>query len=137
MPAYGIDTSVLLRLATGLPEDQSQQSQEAIEKLLDAPENAVLASNQVIGEAYIVLQKFYELSKDDSREALAKVLRSGYVEPLNGPEVLTILANSSGCGTMDRLIHQGYASVSCRVLTTDAKMAELPDAATPSAILEN
>lgn len=135
MPAYGIDTSVLLRLATGHPEDQSKQSQEAIEKLLEAPENAVVVSNQVIGEAYIVLQKFYELSKDDSREALSNVLQSGYVEPLNGPEILTILANSSGCGTMDRLIHQGYASVSCRVLTNDGSMAKLPGAETPESIL--
>ena len=88
MPAYGIDTSVLLRLATGHPEQQSKQSQQAIEKLLDQPANSVVASNQVIGEAYVVLQKFYELSKDESRDALSNVLQSGYVEPLNGPEVL-------------------------------------------------
>ena len=135
MPAYGIDTSVLLRLATGLPEEQAQRSQEAIEKLLEAPENSVVASNQVIGEAYIVLQKFYELSKDDSREALSNVLQSGYVEPLNGPEVLTTLTNSSGCGTMDRLIHQGYLSVSCHVLTNDGGMARLPNTETPESVL--
>ena len=76
MPAYGIDTSVLIRLATGHPEKESKRSQEAIEKLLKEPENSLVASNQVIGEAYIVLQKFYELSKDDSREALTNVLES-------------------------------------------------------------
>lgn len=135
MPAYGIDTSVLLRLATGHPEEESKRSQEAIEKLLKEPENSVVASNQVIGEAYIVLQKFYELSKDDSREALTNVLESGYVEPLNGQEILTILANSSGCGRMDRLIHQGYVGMSCEVLTNDGKMAKLPGVETPETIL--
>jgi hypothetical protein len=54
-----------------------------------------------------------------------ETLTDPYFLMLNGQEILTILANSSGCGTMDRLIHQGYVGVSCKVLTNDGKMAKL------------
>nr|VFJ95587.1 MAG: Predicted nucleic acid-binding protein, contains PIN domain [Candidatus Kentron sp. LFY] len=121
---YGIDTSILVRLVTGDPEDRFD---DCVEKLTDLVEkgSAVFASNQVIGEAYIVLQHHYGLDKASSWEGLSQVLKSGLVRPLNGLEVFPILSFAHGCGLLDRLIANDYAHRNLGVLTLDKKMAAL------------
>jgi predicted nucleic acid-binding protein len=88
----------------------------------------VFASNQVIGEAYIALQHHYGVSKPDARTALASVLSSGLVAPLNGPGVFAALEATSGCGLLDRLITDDYRRAGLITLTLDRKMAVLPQA---------
>ena len=87
-----------------------------------------MASNQVVGEAYVALQHHYGVPKRESREALASVLQSGLVRPMGGPSVLEILGIDSGCGLFDRLIADEYRRAGVVTLTLDRKMAALPDA---------
>ena len=61
-------------------------------------------SNQVIGEAYIVLQHHYGIPAPDARSALAVVLTSGLVAPLNGQSVILALRSSGG----PRPLRQAY-----------------------------
>ena len=107
-PRYGIDTSILVRLATSDPEDGFENCVRKLVALVEHDDAEVFASNQVIGEAYIALQHHYGVSKPDARAALASVLSSGLVKPLNGPGVFAALQATSGCGLLDRLIVDDY-----------------------------
>ncbi len=129
MPArFGIDTSILVRLATGDPEDGFERCVRALTVLIERDDAELFASNQVIGEAYIALQHHYGVSKAEAREALASVLKSGLVGPLNGPWVFAALEARTGCGLLDRLIADEYRRAELTTLTLDRKMAALPQA---------
>jgi predicted nucleic-acid-binding protein len=125
---YGIDTSILVRLVTGGPEKLFQQCVKSLRGLVEKQDAEIFASNQVIGEAYVVLQHHYGVSKSDSREGLATVLQSGLVSPMNGRGVFEALRKESGCGLLDRLIDDDYARVGLQTLTFDRKMSAQPNA---------
>lgn len=125
--SIGIDTSVLVRLVTGQPPDLFRLCVERLSALC-AADAAVVASNQVIGEAYVTLQRHYGVSKEDARAELRTTLTSGLVAPLNGRAVLDALAASGGPGLFDRLIADDYARVGMETLTLDRQMASLPHA---------
>ena len=126
-PRYGIDTSILVRLLTGEPIKDFQKTVNSLTRILAAEPNAeILASNQVIGEAYIALQHHYGVSKADAKSALLTVFSSGLVAPVNGEAVLKALRSTGGCGLLDRLIVDDYHQHSLVTLTHDQKMATLP-----------
>lgn len=125
---FGIDTSVLVRLLTGDPPADFDRCADALRRLIEAEDAVMLASNQVIGEAYIAVQHHYGVSRTDARAGLLDVLQSGLVGPLNGRPVLTAIEASDSPGLMDRLIADDYAGSSLEVLTLDRRMASLPDA---------
>ena len=125
---FGIDTSIIVRLATGDPEDSFENCVRKLTALIERDDAEIFASNQVIGEAYIAIQHHYGVSKLDARAALANVLRSGLVAPLNGAGVFAALEANSGCGLLDRLIADDYRRVELMTLTLDRKMASLPQA---------
>lgn len=127
MPArFGIDTSILVRLATGDPEDGFERCVRVLTALIERDDAEVFASNQVIGEAYIALQHHYGVSKSDAHAALVSVLKSGLVSPLNGAGVFAELEADTGCGLLDRLIADDYRRADLITLTLDRKMAALP-----------
>ena len=82
----------------------------------------------MIGEACIALQHHYGVSKPAARAALASVLKSGLVAPLNGTGVFAALEAGTGCGLLDRLIADDYRRAGLTTLTRDRKMAALPQA---------
>lgn len=125
---FGIDTSILVRLATGDPETGFQHAVRELTKLVEHDQAEVFASNQVIGEAYIALQHHYGVSKADARDALISILKSGLVAPLNGTGVFAALEAKTGCGLLDRLIADDYQRAGLTTLTLDRKMAALPKA---------
>jgi predicted nucleic acid-binding protein len=126
--SYGIDTSVLVRLATGDPEPGFQHVVRELTKLISQEKAEVFASNQVIGEAYIALQHHYGVTKTDARAALLSVLKSGLVVPLNGSGAMHALEAKTGCGLLDRLIANDYQRADLTTLTLDRNMAVLPQA---------
>jgi len=127
MPArFGIDTSILVRLATGDPEREFDACVRKLVVLAERDDGEIFASNQVIGETYVALQHHYGVPKADARAALASVLASGLVAPLNGPGVIAALEARSGCGLLDRLIADDYLRADLVTLTLDRKMAALP-----------
>ena len=121
---YGIDTSVLVRLATAEPEPDFQHCVDELRALIEQ-DDEIFASNQVIGEAYIVLQHHYGISPADARSSLEDVLTSGMVAPLNGQSVIQALRASRGPGLFDRLIADGYSHAGMETLTLDRQMARL------------
>jgi predicted nucleic acid-binding protein len=127
-PRFGIDTSILVRLATGDPADLYAHCVERLTAMIESEGAEVFASNQVIGEAYIALQHHYGVTKAEAREGLASLLQSGLVAPGNGQHILQILAHAGGCGLLDRLIADDYRRADLLTLTLDRKMAKLPGA---------
>lgn len=125
---FGIDTSILVRLATGDPESAFEDCVKRLATLVERDDAEVFASNQVIGEAYVALQHHYGVSKSEARSALASVLSSGLVAPMNGPGVFAALEATKGCGLLDRLIADDYRRAELVTLTLDRKMAALPQA---------
>ncbi len=125
---FGIDTSILVRLLTGDPEDDFSHCVRRLTALVEDQGAEVFASNQVIGEAYIAVQHHYGVTKADARTGLAEVLRSGLVAPLNGGSVLAALEATGGCGLLDRLIADDYHRTGLVTLTVDRKMAALENA---------
>ena len=121
---YGIDTSVLIRLITAQPPDSYTYCIEQLTGLISAGAE-ILASNQVIGEAYIAVQHHYKVPRNDASQALLQVLSSGLVAPLNGSAALEALTAVGGPGLFDRLISDDYTRAGLEVLTLDRKMATL------------
>ena len=67
---YGLDTSVFVRLLTGHPETDFEETVVGLKKLHDNdPATELVVSNQVIGEAYVTLQHFYSLQDEEYLEA--------------------------------------------------------------------
>lgn len=123
----GIDTSVLVRLITEDPEVEYEYCVEKLRTLVDVRGDEVFVSNQVIGEAYVAVQQHYGVAKDEARSALADVLQSGLVSPINGAPVIVALEATGGPGLFDRLIADDYTQGGLQVLTLDRKMAGLPN----------
>jgi len=129
IPIYGLDTLVFVRLLTGHPEADYKKTAHALEQLhKNDPSTEFVVSNQVIGEAYIALQHFYKVSKEDARLAMLTLFNSGNVRPLNGIRILEILKKPSGAGLMDRLITEEYQQRDLPVLTNDKNMAKVEGA---------
>lgn len=125
-PRYGIDTSILVRLVSGHPQADFEQCVQHLTQLVQADGAEIVASNQVIGEAYIALQHHYGVTKAEARGGLATVFRSGLVSPANGLAVFDAPAADGGCGLLDRLIADDYRRANLITLTLDRKMASLP-----------
>ena len=123
---YGIDTSVLVRLITSLPEAEYRRCQAELTRIVEQERAELFASNQVIGEAYVAVQHHYGVSKGDARVALTGALTSGLVAPLNGQPVLNVLQETGGAGLIDRLIAEDYSRTVSETLTLDRRMAALP-----------
>ena len=123
---YGIDTSVLVRLITALPEAEYLRCRAELTRLIEQENAELFASNQVIGEAYIAVQHNFGVSKGDARVALTGALTSGLVAPLNGQPVLVVLQETGGAGLMDKLIAEDYSRTVSETLTLDRRMAALP-----------
>jgi predicted nucleic acid-binding protein len=125
---FGIDTSNLVRLLSGDPEDGFEECVRKLAVLIERNDAEIFASNQVIGEAYIALQHHYGVTKSQARAGLVSVLRSGLVAPLNGASVVAALEAESGCGLLDRLIADDYRRGGLITLALDRRMASLRDA---------
>ena len=125
---FGIDTSVLVRLTSRSPQGDYEQCERALRKLVEEEGCEVLASNQVIGEAYATLMHHYRILEQNARYELLDALTSGLVAPLNGQAVIEALSVSGGPGLFDRLIADDYSRVGMETLTLDRQMASLPAA---------
>ena len=123
---YGTDTSVLVRLLTGLPEAEYQRCHRELTRMVNEDNAEIYASNQVIGEAYIVVLHHYGLSPADAKTGLLDVLTTGLIAPLNGQSVLLALEETGGAGLIDRLIADDYSRTVSETLTLDRRMAALP-----------
>ena len=105
MPAYGIDTSVFVRVLTGVPVADYQTTIKRLAAMRAAQAEHITVANIVIAEAYAVLQHHYALTKSDARAAILSALTSGLLEPAHGDAVLDALRETKEPGLTDRLVN--------------------------------
>ena len=108
---HGLDTSVALRILSGLPEEEAAAvADRLLEEIGGGDEFEV--SSLVLSEAYFALQHHYGFSKAEALESLrALAVTPGIVLE---PGVKAILEkpglDAANPGFVDRMIVAGYAS---------------------------
>jgi len=118
---YGLDTSVVLRLLTGEPQELAIPAVRRVTALLDKGEVCVIG-DLVIAEAYYALQFHYKMPKS---EALAALLRLGgdgggiRFSGEAGKVLPTPQLAQANPGFVDRLIHADYQQDGCIMLTCE------------------
>ena len=117
---FGLDTSVVLRLLVGAPHDQAEAALSFVKKNLAAGIKIVV-SDLVVSEAYFALHAHYDVPKGEAIGVLLEMLRSGLVEPADGPAILTVLEAAARPpakpGFVDRLIHAQYGRANASMAT--------------------
>jgi hypothetical protein len=90
----------------------------------------IVVSDLVVSEAYFALHHHYGVPKQEAVAQLVEILRSGLVEPADGPEVLAVLEaaskSSARPGLVDRLIRAQYDRQSAGMLTFERAAGRLP-----------
>lgn len=118
----GLDTSVVLRLLVGAPADQAKAALAFVKKSLAAGVRVVV-SDLVVSEAYFALHAHYDVPKQEAVAALLEMLRSGLVEPADGPGISKVLEVSARPpakpGFVDRLIHAQYERMAASMVTLE------------------
>lgn len=122
----GLDTSIVVRLIVGEPQELYTKARRLLESALEKAEE-IIVSDLVIGESYHALHCHYGMPKDEVREALRKFLKSGVVvpDPIALPEAL---AAGKGAGVLDRIIHLRYNTLGAITHTFDEKQGRLKGA---------
>jgi predicted nucleic-acid-binding protein len=105
----GLDTSVLLRLLCGEPEELAVVALRYLRERQRAGDR-VLLSDWVLAETYCALQHHYGSSKKEALRALRELLASPGIEgSADAVEILaTARLESARPGFVDRLIHADY-----------------------------
>lgn len=105
----GLDTSIVVRLLCGEPEDAAGRALEFLEGRRQAGDS-ILISNWVVAETYHALQHHYGATKRETLEALRALLSTPGIDGTG--DVAEILATpgleSARPGFVDRLIHRDY-----------------------------
>ena len=125
---YALDTSVLVRILTGLPQPLAANVAMALEKKRRAGDSFVV-SNLVLSEAYYAVQHHYGVDKAAALEALRVLsLQRGFEfsDEAKGALALPNIAKASP-GFVDRLIHGEQVAHGVKVLSCEKDFRKLPD----------
>lgn len=106
----GLDSSVVLRLLTGEPEDQATCALREMKRLLGQGD-VLLISDLVVTEVYFALQHHYGVPKPEALELLSRILDEKGIQSTGAAAGILRLPNLANAkpGFVDRLIHAGYA----------------------------
>ena len=122
---YGVDTSIVLRVLTGMPETLAAAVRARLESLW--MDGVVLeVCDLVVSEVYFGLQHSYRLSKEDSLNALTKLsVHPGFRVSRQVKAALQTpnLAKASP-GFLDRVIHGVYVTDDNSMVLTCEKDAK-------------
>lgn len=123
----GLDTSVVIRLLTGLPNKQAKSAFKFLQETHHAGKQ-VIVSDLVVAEAYFALHYHYSVPELEAIHQLLDFLTSGFVqsEP-KGVAVPALKEASSGKqpGLVDRIIRHQYLSYTREIVTFDVRMSRL------------
>lgn len=123
-----MDTSVLVRVLTGQPDDLADAAKEFLFEMEEtgAP---VFVSNLVVAEAYFACHHHYRIPKAAVLLALREVLSQPTFQV--HPELLDLLAlpglDTAKPGFLDRLIHSEYTRAGLPLVTFEKASARLSE----------
>ena len=119
---YGADTSIILRVLTGLPSSLAATVRARLESLWLAGE-ILDVCDLVVSETYFALQHSYGLTKDSALNALSKLsVHPGF--RLSNQVVSALRTENlarAKPGFLDRVIHGTYVSGGDSVMLTCEK----------------
>jgi len=121
----GLDTSVVLRLLVGVPEEHA----EAARRFLEGASEPALVSDLVVAESYFALRHHYDVTYRAAVDALTRLLADHRIRASAAARVaLADAAGRESPGLIDRLIHAGYRHEGVVLLTFDRDAARLEKA---------
>jgi predicted nucleic-acid-binding protein len=122
----GLDTSVVLRLLLGQPEDQALRAQAYLDRLARRGDQPV-ASDLVVAEAYFALQHHYGVPKKEALQALRQMFAAGEIIPTGTAADVLAEANLATAkpGFVDRMIHNAYTADCGTMATFEQAAAKL------------
>ncbi|MCF6313247.1 MAG: hypothetical protein L3J39_12425 [Verrucomicrobiales bacterium] len=123
----GVDTSVLMRLLTGLPEKQFELALDQMKETTSLGKR-LLVSNLVVCEAYYACQHHYKMPKQDVLLGLHRLLSHPTFSVEDG--LLDLLSQgglaSAKPGFIDRLIHLEYTKARTGLISFEKSAKKLP-----------
>ena len=123
--SVAIDTSVVLRLLTGVPHAQAEAARLYLERC-DAP---VAIDALVVGESYFALRHHYQVPHREAVSALIALLSSERIQaPAALRHALATARDDEEPGVMDRLILAAARVDDRALLTFDKRLARLEGA---------
>ena len=125
MNSIGLDTSIVLRLLVGAPEDQAKRALELVEDCFQKQVD-VFVSDLVVQETYHALCHHYQVPVREAVECLRDFLASEMIA--NTGQALAALQEYSGKGPgfADSLIRRDYLQDKIHaVFTFDKKFSQL------------
>jgi predicted nucleic-acid-binding protein len=127
LKSAALDTSVVLRLLTGVPDEQAQRALTELTERLRAGAR-VFVSDMVLSEAYFALQHHYNVPKGEALRLLAVFLAESGVTPTGS--AASVLATphlaTAKPGFVDRLIHADSLRAADELLTFETAARRLP-----------
>ncbi len=123
--SVGLDTSVVLRLLTGVPIAEAQLAQSFVE----SASSPVVVSDLVVSEAYFALRHHYAVPHAKASGALLALLNDSRTHASGtARRVLADMKSAARPGLVDRLICADYARDELETLTLDRDFASLATA---------
>jgi len=126
---YGLDTSALMRVLVGQPQELAEKVNARLAALIDMG-NEIRVSDLAVSEAYYVLQDFYGLTKEQAIETLSAlpatpgfVLSKEVADALSTPN----LAHASP-GFIDRVLAFGHLNLDEPVIACEKSFKKLKGA---------
>jgi len=121
-----LDTSVLLRLLVGEPENQAKQAIEVLDEITRSGGKAHV-SDLALCETYFALQYHYEVPKKEAIAALQALSQSEEIECSEVAEAVLAQVNlhSVKPGLVDRIIHGQYEEIGYDMLTFEKAAKKL------------
>jgi len=126
---YGLDTSALMRVLVGRPEELAEKVNARLAALIDTG-NEIRVSDLAVSEAYYVLQDFYGLTKAQTIETLSTLPATpGFVLSKEVSDALSTpnLAHASP-GFIDRVLALGYLNHDEPVIACEKSFKKLKGA---------
>ncbi|HPV77813.1 MAG TPA: PIN domain-containing protein [Gemmatimonadaceae bacterium] len=125
----GLDTSVTLRLLTGVSTEQATAAREFVA----ASPSPVVISDLVIAETYFALRHHYEVPHADAVRTLLALVSDSHFRTTGVARAVLADASTrsvakSQPGFIDRLIHADYDRDTLRVVTFDRALGKLEGA---------
>jgi predicted nucleic acid-binding protein len=119
---FGLDTSVVLRLLVGAPEEQTA----AARRFLEESREPLLVSDLVIAESYHALRHHYDVPHAAAVDFLIHLTGNPRIRATgNARQVLADARGRESLGLVHRLIHAAYRTGGADLLTFDRGAARL------------
>ena len=125
---FGLDTSVVLRLLTGQPQDLAARALTRYQDGIAAGDDFCV-SDVVAAEAYFALQQHYRKTKEEALEALRGFssgegisLSQNFAASINTPDI-----HKANPGFVDRMLVSGYREQGQITLSCEKSFRRLAD----------